>query len=111
MRARDGDGADPGAAGPVESRPPSPAPKAGAGARLSGRGRVALIGALILAVGLGASTYFATAQRSSVAEGNQRAFQVTAADVTDALSGKLTASVDLTRTMRALATLEPGASE
>jgi len=78
---------------------------------MTGRGRVALIGVLILLAGLGASTYLATAQRSSLAQGNQRAFQVTAADVTDALKAKLEANIDLTRTMRALAALEPGANE
>jgi diguanylate cyclase (GGDEF)-like protein len=83
----------------------------GVGHRTIGRGRVAVIGALILLIGFGASAYLADQRSSSLAQDNQRSFQVTAGDVSDALTAKLDANIDLTRTMRAVASLEPNAGE
>ena len=109
MRASDGGGAEASTAGPGESR--SPDSKRGARQRARGRGRVALIGTLILLVGLGASAYLADQRAQSLTQSNHRSFQLAAADVTNALTAKLDGSLELTRTIRAVATLEPNAGE
>ena len=106
MRADDGGGAETSTAGPVESRSPDRKHR-----RAAGRGRVAVIGALILLIGLGASAYLADQRSAILTQGNQRSFQVSAGDVTDALAAKLDGSLDLTRTIRAVASLEPNAGE
>ena len=111
MRANDGGGAEVSTAGPFESRPPTPDRKRGARRRVTGRRRVAVIGTLILLSGLGASAYLGDQRSSGLNQGNERSFQVTAGDVTDALTAKLDANIDLTRTMRAVASLEPNAGE
>jgi diguanylate cyclase (GGDEF)-like protein len=70
-----------------------------------------VIGTAILATGLGASAYVASQRSSSVANGNQRAFEVAASDATAELGAKLDGTVDLTRTIRAIAAMEPNAGE
>jgi diguanylate cyclase (GGDEF)-like protein len=77
--------------------------------RLSGRSRAALIGALVVLVGVAASTFLAAERRSSVLDANKAAFDSTTADVTSALSAKLSTNNGLTRTLRARAAM--GAQE
>jgi diguanylate cyclase (GGDEF)-like protein len=74
--------------------------------RPSSRARTALIGTLILAFGLAASTFAAAEWRSSALEANRKSFEATAAVLSDALEAKLNANVVLTRTIRAHAQLE-----
>jgi diguanylate cyclase (GGDEF)-like protein len=78
---------------------------------LSGRARTALIGALIVAIGTCASMLLAGKWRASALDTNRRSFQSTVSDLDNTLQSKLNADVRLTRTMRAIATLEPHASE
>lgn len=73
--------------------------------RFSGHIRAALIGGLIVALGLGASLFVAAELRSSVLDSNRKAFDSTATDATSALSSKLNANLALTRTMRARAAM------
>jgi diguanylate cyclase (GGDEF)-like protein len=73
--------------------------------------RTALIGGLIVLVGLGASLVVATEWRSSAVETNRRAFESTAADLGSTLAARLSANVALTRTMRAHASMETEESE
>jgi diguanylate cyclase (GGDEF)-like protein len=74
--------------------------------RLSGRARTALIGGLIIVVGLIASTFVAAEWRSSAQESNRKSFESTSAAMGSALEAKLSTDVALTRTIRAHATLE-----
>ena len=67
--------------------------------------RAALIGGLILALGVVASTFLAAEWRSSVLDSNKTSFDSTAADVSGALSAKLNTNIGLTRTMRARAAM------
>ncbi len=78
---------------------------------LTGRTRTALVGALIIVVGAGASMLLARQWRSSALDTNRSSFQSTVRDLDNTLQSKLGADVRLTRTMRAIATLEPHASE
>ncbi|MCW3026946.1 MAG: hypothetical protein JWN81_157, partial [Solirubrobacterales bacterium] len=75
------------------------------GSRLSSRGRAALIGGLIVLLGVAASTFLAAEWRSSVLDSNKRSFASTADDVSSALSAKLNTNIGLTRTMRARAAM------
>lgn len=87
---------------------PKGSPKATRGViatRLSGRIRAALIGGLIVVLGVGASTFLAAEWRSSVVESNRKSFDSTATDASSALSSKLSTNVGLTRTMRARAAM------
>jgi diguanylate cyclase (GGDEF)-like protein len=77
----------------------------------SNRARTALIGGLIMLLGLAASIVVATEWRSSAVEVNRRAFESTAADLSSTLAAKLSTDVDLTRTMRAHASMETQESE
>ena len=95
-----------GTAGP-QRQPPS-APGHG---RVSARTRSALIGALILVLGVGASVVLAAVWRSNLQQANRTAFRSTAADVSSTLNAKLETNIGLTRTMRAVATMEPTAGE
>jgi diguanylate cyclase (GGDEF)-like protein len=79
--------------------------------RSSGRARAAALGSLIILVGLGASIFLAGEWRSSAQESNRKAFDSTAADINNTLDSKLDERISLTQTMRAIATLEPKASE
>ncbi|MGO9321329.1 MAG: putative bifunctional diguanylate cyclase/phosphodiesterase [Solirubrobacteraceae bacterium] len=73
---------------------------------LSGRARTALIGALIIVLGLAASIFAAAEWRSSALEANRKSFETTAAALGSALEAKLSANVVLTRTVRAHAVME-----
>jgi diguanylate cyclase (GGDEF)-like protein len=75
------------------------------------RGGAAVIGGLILAIGLAVSTLGAAAWRSSAQEANRKSFESTAAALGSALEAKLLIDVALTRTIRAHATLETQDSE
>jgi diguanylate cyclase (GGDEF)-like protein len=84
----------------------SPRPARGVGtSRFSGRIRAALIGGLIVVLGVAASTFLAAEWRSSVLGSNGKAFDSTATDANSALSSKLNTNVALTRTMRARAAM------
>ncbi|MGD0455065.1 MAG: hypothetical protein ABSB69_15860, partial [Solirubrobacteraceae bacterium] len=81
------------------------------GRRLSNRARTALVGALIIVLGLAASTFAAAEWRSSAQEANRKSFESTAAALGSALEAKLSANVALTRTVRAHAAMETQADE
>jgi diguanylate cyclase (GGDEF)-like protein len=87
------------------------APAGEARKRLSGRARIALIGGLIIAIGLAASTFVAAEWRSSAQEANRKSFESTAAALGSALEAKLITDAALTRTIRAHAALETQANE
>jgi len=74
-------------------------------AKQRSRSRAALIGALILALGVGLSAFLAIEWRDSARDANRKAFQFTAADLGGALAAKLNTNVALTRTMRARAAM------
>jgi diguanylate cyclase (GGDEF)-like protein len=99
---------------PHRNAPSHGAPGAPSGAgkhRLSARARAAIIGALIVVTGLAGSGFLASEWRSNALEANRKSFQSTAADVSGSLDSKLNTNIELTRTMRAIATMEPNASE
>ncbi len=75
------------------------------------RARTALIGGLILLLGLGVSIVVAAKWRSSALETNRRSFQSTAADLSSTLAARISADIQLTRTMRAHAAMETQESE
>jgi diguanylate cyclase (GGDEF)-like protein len=77
----------------------------------SNRARTALIGGLIVLLGLTASIVVATEWRSSAVEVNRRAFESTAADLASALAARLSTDIGLTRTMRAHAAMETQETE
>jgi diguanylate cyclase (GGDEF)-like protein len=81
------------------------------GQRLSGRAPTALIGAVILILGIAVSIFAAAEWRSSALDANKKSFESTASDLSSALEAKLTMDVGLTRTMRARATMETQDSE
>jgi diguanylate cyclase (GGDEF)-like protein len=70
-----------------------------------GRERAALIGWLIVSLGVALSTFLAIEWRDSALDANRNAFQLTAADLSSALDEKLSTNVGLTRTMRARAAM------
>jgi diguanylate cyclase (GGDEF)-like protein len=86
-------------------------PGAGQGRRLSARARTALIGATIIVLGLAGSGFLAAQWRSSLQQENRTSFKSTAADLSSTLNSTLGANVSLTRTMRAVATMEPNAGD
>jgi diguanylate cyclase (GGDEF)-like protein len=73
--------------------------------------RAKLIAGVIVALGLAITAFLAVESSSSAQEANRRAFQSTATDLASAVTATLATDVDLTRTMRAIATLEPNAGE
>jgi diguanylate cyclase (GGDEF)-like protein len=73
--------------------------------------RTALIGGLILILGLVVSIVGAAEWRSGAVEANRRSFESTAADLSGALAAELSTNVGLTRTMRAHAEMESQESE
>ena len=77
----------------------------------SGRMRAVLVGGLILLVGLAASAFLAAEWRSNVTNADRKSFQSGAADVSNTLDSKLDTNLEITRTMRAIATMEPGAGD
>jgi diguanylate cyclase (GGDEF)-like protein len=80
-------------------------------ARRTGRLRAALIGGLIVVLGLAVSTLLAAEWRSSALGSNRQSFRSTAADVSSTLEARLDVNIALTRTMRAIATMEPDAGD
>ncbi len=72
---------------------------------LSGRIRAALIGTLIVVVGVAGSAFIAIEWRSSVIDSNKQSFRSTATDASDALSSELETNIGLTRTLRARAAM------
>ncbi len=80
-------------------------------AKLSSRLRGAIIGALIVTVGLGASALLAAEWRASGLEANHQAFASEAVDLSNSLDATLKSTMSLTRAMRSIATMEPQASE
>ncbi len=93
------------------SSAPSRAPPGPAEPRLSGRVRSALIGGLIVVIGVTGSTFLASAWRSSSQRANKKSFQSTVADLSNTLDAKLQTKIELTRAMRSIATLEPNAGD
>jgi diguanylate cyclase (GGDEF)-like protein len=79
--------------------------------RLSSRLRSLLIGGLIIVIGVTGSIFLASAWRSSSLRANKKSFQSTAADLSDTLDAKLDTKTQLTRTLRAIATMEPNAGD
>jgi diguanylate cyclase (GGDEF)-like protein len=71
----------------------------------SGRVRAALIGALIVVLGVAVSSFLAAEWRSSVLESNRKSFDSTATDASSALGSTLATNVGLTRTIRARASM------
>src|ERR1700760_3801432 len=93
-------------------RPPAAAAPPGQDGRApSRRLRRAAIGALIVIVGVVASTFLAERWRSSAVESNKRAFASTATDLGRTLEAKIAANVALVRTIRSIAAMEPGAGQ
>ena len=79
--------------------------------RLSGHTRGILIGGLIIVAGLVASGVLAAEWRSNLVRDNERSFQASASDLSGTLRSKLDTTIGLTRTMRAIATMEPNAGD
>ncbi len=69
----------------------------------------AAFGAIIVLAGLAGSALFASGWRSNVLDSNKKAFQSTATDVRTALDSNLDANLSQTRTLSAIATMEPNA--
>ncbi len=89
----------------------SPEPSAGHTRRRLGRTQAAAFGALILILGVVTSAFLADEWHSSLQAANRRSFQTATADLAGNLASKLQANVSLTRTMKAIATIEPNAGE
>ena len=88
------------------SRSPPPAKP-----RLSGRVRSALVGGLIVVIGVTGSAFLSSAWRSSSQRANKKSFQSTVADLSNTLDAKLQTKIELTHAMRSIATMEPNAGE
>jgi diguanylate cyclase (GGDEF)-like protein len=73
--------------------------------------RSALLGCLVAFVGITASLFLAAEWRSSTLDANRQAAASTEKDLIGTLDSKLDVNITLTRTMRAIATLEPNAGE
>jgi diguanylate cyclase (GGDEF)-like protein len=73
--------------------------------RFSGRIRGALIGGLIVVLGVVGSAFLAAEWRSSVLDSNRKSFDSTAADASSSLSSTLNTNIALTRAMRARAAM------
>src|SRR5947208_14343002 len=78
--------------------------------RPSRQARTVLIGVLIVTLGLAASTVLAIEWRANALSANRRSFESTVANLDGALDSKLETSIDLTRAVRGIATMEPTAS-
>jgi diguanylate cyclase (GGDEF)-like protein len=70
-----------------------------------------LIGALILALGIGASLFAASEWRSSLRRADRHAFVDAATDLSSTLDSKLDEDLAQTRTLRTIAALEPSVSD
>ena len=89
----------------------SPDRRAGPRRRRLGRAHAAAFGALILILGILTSVFLAEEWHSSEQAANRRSFDTATADLAGDLASKLQANVSLTRTMKAIATIEPNAGE
>jgi diguanylate cyclase (GGDEF)-like protein len=89
----------------------SPDPRAGNRRRRLGRTQAAAFGALILILGILTSAFLAGEWHASEQAANRRSFDTATADLAGNLASKLQANVSLTRTMKAIATIEPNAGE
>jgi diguanylate cyclase (GGDEF)-like protein len=78
---------------------------------LSGGARATLVGALIILLGVTLSGALALGWRGSALQTNRKSFQSRATDLGAALDSKLDTNIELTRAMRAIATLEPSAGQ
>jgi diguanylate cyclase (GGDEF)-like protein len=78
---------------------------------VSGRGKTALIGGLIVVVGLVVSTFLAAEWRSNVLRTNRESFRSAASNLGAALASRLDTSIALTRTMRSIVAMEPGVDD
>jgi diguanylate cyclase (GGDEF)-like protein len=88
-----------------------PEPRSADQRRRLGRTRAAIIGAAILALGLAASAFAASEWHSSLQRADKKSFSSTAAYLSSSVDSRLRANLDLTATMRGIATMEPGAGE
>jgi diguanylate cyclase (GGDEF)-like protein len=79
--------------------------------RLSDRARAALAGGLIVCVGLAGSLFVASELRANARASNRASFESATTDIANTLDAKLDTSAELTRTMRAIATLEPNVGQ
>ena len=91
--------------------PPDPSAARTRRRRRVRRTRAAIVGALIIVVGLVSSALLAREWHSNVAASNHKAFLSASADLNSALDSRLQANLDLARTMSAIATMEPFARE
>jgi diguanylate cyclase (GGDEF)-like protein len=82
-------------------------PEHGSGRGVPRRVQAALIGALILALGIAASAFAASEWGSSLRHTNGHEFASTATDLTRTLGSRLDADLEQTRILRTIATLEP----
>jgi diguanylate cyclase (GGDEF)-like protein len=78
---------------------------------ISGGARATLIGALIVVLGVAVSVSVALEAHARAQAGNRASFAATAKDLAGTVGSKVDADIGLTRTMRAIATLEPNAGE
>lgn len=78
---------------------------------MSGGTRPILIGAFLVLIGICASAFLAVEWRSSAVDANSKAFEATATDLSGTLDSRLDSNIALTRTMRAIATMEPNTGE
>jgi diguanylate cyclase (GGDEF)-like protein len=83
----------------------------GSGREVPRRVQTALIGAVILVLGIAASGFAASEWRSNLRRANEHAFASTATDVSSTLSSRLDAALAQTRTLRTIATLEPSVGD
>ncbi len=91
----------------MTGKPPEHGSARGAPRRL----HAALIGALILALGIAASAFSASEWRSSLRHTNGHEFASTATDLSRTLDSRLDADLEQTRILRTIATLEPSVGD
>ncbi len=75
------------------------------------RTRAILISGLIIVFGSVGSAFLASEWRSNLLRADRQSFKTAAADLSSALDSKLDSGLKLTRTLRAIATLEPNAGD
>jgi diguanylate cyclase (GGDEF)-like protein len=73
--------------------------------------RAILIGGLIVVFGCAGSVLLASEWRSNLLRADRQSFKTAAADLSAALDSKLDSGLELTRALRAIATLEPTAGD
>jgi diguanylate cyclase (GGDEF)-like protein len=78
---------------------------------MSAGARPVLIGIFIVLIGICVSALLAVEWRSSELQANRKSFESTATDLSSTLDSRLDTTTELTRTMRAIATMEPDAGE